>query len=58
MLEERELGRKSMYAVACNCNTTAMGPCCTVMRSQYHGLCVSVLGVCVNGGVYLGICLV
>ena len=40
MLEERELGRESMYAVACDCNTTAMGPCCTVMRSQYHGLWV------------------
>ena len=47
-----------MYAVACDCNTTAMGPCCIVMRSQYNGLCVSILGVCVEGGVHLGICLV
>ena len=43
-----------MYTAACDCNTTAMGPCCTVMCAQYHGLCVSVLGVCVEGGVYLG----
>ena len=43
----RELGREN--AVACDCNTTAMGSCCTVMHTLYHGLCVSVLGVWEGG---------
>ena len=58
MCWQRENWGENMYAAACDRNTTAMGPCCTVMRSQYYGLCVSVLGVCVEGGVYLGVCLV
>ena len=29
-----------MYAVACDCNRTAMSTCCTVMHAQCHGLCI------------------
>ena len=49
----RGLGREN--AVACDCNTTAMGSCCTVMHNLYHGLCVSVLGVW-EGGVAMYTC--
>ena len=33
-----------MHAVACDCITTAMGPCCAAMHAHYHG------HVCVCGG--------
>ena len=54
----RGLEREYVYAVVCDCNTFAMDPYCAVMHAQCHGLCISVLSVCVEGGVYLSICLV
>ena len=43
-------------AVVCDCNTTAMGSCCTVMHTLHHGLCVSVLGAW-EGGVATYTCI-
>ena len=50
----RGLGWENMYAMACDGNTTAMGPCCAVMHAQYHGLCVYIVYlVCVWREVYI-----
>ena len=52
MVSTQQVLGENMYTEACDCNTTAMGPCWAVMHAQYHGLCVSVLGVCVEGRAY------